>query len=204
MNMKKTLAIGIIALFIGLSFTPVSSAQAQIEEKDTKIPIQISSLTADGRIATQTISLSKTDLSDLLDIMDSLKKPGRNPGDLLDRLKNLFDRDNGLFDDIGLLSKLPGNPIVSIGEGRQLLSRYHGRVQLKKLVSIWNYPGDIGATMIWGDGLTSMPTQVLLQKQIGIMVGFVGVYMYIPPLLEDMNSKTFFMGSAMFAWGVSA
>jgi len=204
MNMKKTLAIGIIALFIGLSFTPVSSAQAQIEEKDTKIPIQISSLTADGRIGTQTISLSKTDLSDLIDIMDSLKKPGRNPGDLLDRLKNLFDRDNGLFDDIGLLSKLQGNTIVSIGEGRQLLSRYHGRVQLKKLVSIWNYPGDIGATMIWGDGLTSMPTQVLLQKQIGIMVGFVGVYMYIPPLLEDMNSKTFFMGSAMFAWGVSA
>jgi len=202
--MKKTLAIGIIALFIGLSFTPVSSAQAQIEEKDTKIPIQISSLTADGRIATQTISLSKTDLSDLLDIMGSLKKPGFKPADLLDRLKDLFDRDSGLFDDIGLLSKLPGNPILSIGEGRQLLSRYHGRVQLKKLVSIWNYPGDIGATMIWGDGLTSMPTQVLLQKQIGIMVGFVGLYMYIPPLLEDMNSKTCFIGSALFAWGVSA
>lgn len=202
--MKKTLAIGIIALFIGLSFTPISSAQAQIEEKDREIPIQISSLTTDGRIATQTISLSKTDLSELLDIMGSLKKPGFKPGDLLDRLKDIFDRDKGLFDDIGLLSKLPGNPIVSIGEGRQILSRYHGRAQLKKLVSMWNYPGDIGATMIWGNGLTSMPTQVLLQKQIGIMVGFVGLYMYIPPLLEDMNSKTFFMGTAMFAWGLSA
>ena len=204
MNMKKTLAIGIIALFIGLSFTPISSAQAQIEEKDREIPIQISSLTADGRIATQTISLSKTDLSELLDIMDSLKKPGFKPGDLLDRLKDIFDRDKGLFDNIGLLSKLPGNPIVSIGEGRQILSRYHGRVQLKKLVSMWNYPGDIGATVIWGNGLTSVPTQVLLQKQIGLMVGFVGLYMYIPPLLEDMNSKTFFMGTAMFAWGLSA
>ncbi len=204
MNMKKTLAIGIIALFIGLSFTPISSAQAQIEEKDREIPIQISSLTADGRIATQTISLSKTDLSELLDIMGSLKKPGFKPGDLLDRLKDIFDRDKGLFDNIGLLSKLPGNPIVSIGEGRQILSRYHGRVQLKKLVSMWNYPGDIGATVIWGNGLTSVPTQVLLQKQIGLMVGFVGLYMYIPPLLEDMNSKTFFMGTAMFAWGLSA
>lgn len=200
--MKKTLAIGIIALFIGLSFTPLGSAQAQIEEKDTEIPIQIGSLTADGRITTQTISLSKADLSELLDIMGSLKKPG----DLLDRLKDLFNQDQGLFDklDIGLLSNLPGNPIVSIGEGRQLLSRYHGRVQLKKLVSMWNYPGDIGATVIWGNGLTSVPTQVLLQKQIGIMVGFVGLYMYIPPLLEDMNSKTFFMGTAMFAWGLSA
>lgn len=206
MNMKKTLAIGIIALFIGLSFTPLGSAQAQIEEKDTEIPIQIGSLTADGRIATQTISLSKADLSELLDIMGSLRKPGFRPGDLLDRLKDLFDRDQGLFDklDIGLFSKLPGNPIVSIGEGRELLSRYHGRVQLKKLVSMWNYPGDIGATVIWGNGLTSVPTQVLLQKQIGFMVGFVGLYMYIPPLLEDMNSKTFFMGTAMFAWGLSA
>ena len=136
--------------------------------------------------------------------MGSLKKPGFKPTDLLDRLKDLFDGDNGLFDDIGLLSKLPGSPILSIGEGRQLLSRYHGRVQLKKLVSVWNYPGDIGATMIWGDGLTSMPTQVLIQKQIGIMVGFVGLYMYIPPLLEDMNSKTCFIGSALFAWGISA
>ena len=200
--MKKTLAIGVIALFIGLSFTPISSAQ--IEEKDAMIPVQIRSLTADGRIGTQVLSLSKSEASSLVGLMESLRKSNQRSGDLVERIRDLFDRDKGLFDDIGLLSNLPGNPIVSIGEGRELFSRYHGRVQLKKLVSMWNYPGNNGATIIWGDGLTSPPTQVLLQKQIGIMIGFVGLYIYVPPLLEDMNSKTCFIGSALFAWGISA
>lgn len=202
MTMKKALAIGIIALFIGLSFTPMNSAA--IEEKETKIPITIRSISTDGQLGSRIISLSKSDVNALVDLMDSLKKPNRRSGDLMDRFRDLFDRNDKLFDDFGLLSKLPGNPIVSIGEGRELLSRYHGRVQLKKFISMWNYPGDAGATVIWGNGLTSAPTQILLQKQIGLMIGFVGLYIYIPPLLENMNSKTCFVGSALFAWGLSA
>jgi hypothetical protein len=201
MTMKKTLAIGIIALFIGLSFTPINGAA--IEEKEATIPIKINSISADGQIGTQTISLSRAEVLSLIDLLDSLKKPGHRDN-ILDRLRDLFNRDKGLFNDIGLISKLPGKPIISIGEGRELLSRYHGRVQLKKLVSIWNYPGNMGATVIWGDGLTSAPTQILLQKQIGIMIGFVGLYVYVPPILENMNSKTMFVGSALFAWGLSA
>lgn len=200
--MKKALAIGIIALFIGLSFTPVNSAA--IEEKESRIPIQISSISANGILGTQTISLSESEILSLIDLVDSMNKPGRRPGDLWDKIRDLFNLDDGPLGDLGLLSKLPGNPIVSIGEGRELLSRYHGRVQFKKLISIWNYPGNNGATIIWGDGLTKVPTQILLQKQMGIMVGFVGVYVYIPPIFENMNSKTCFIGSALFAWGLSA
>lgn len=200
--MKKALAIGIIALFIGLSFTPMTSAT--IEEKENKIPIQISSLAANGGLETKIISLSRSEALSLADLMDSLKRTNKRPTDLVDRIKDIFDKDDGLLDNVGLLSKLPGNPILSIGEGRELISRYHGRVQLKKFVSMWNYPGDAGATVIWGNGLTAPPTQILLQKQIGIMIGFVGLYVYIPPLLENMNSKTCFVGSAMFAWGISA
>ena len=205
MNMKKTLAIGIIALFIGLTVSPVNSAP--VDEKETMIPIQINAMAADGTIGTHTLSLSKSEVLSLIDLMDSMKKPGkpgRNLDDIIDRIKDFFDRDDGLLNDMGLLSKLPGHPIVSIGEGRELLARYHGRVQLKKLVSIWNYPDNAGATVIWGNGITAQPTQILLQKQIGIMVGFVGVYMYIPPIFENMNSKTCFIGSALFAWGLSA
>ncbi len=202
MTMKKALAIGIIALFIGLSFTPMNSAA--IEEKETMIPVTIRSISADGKLGSRIISLSKSDVNSLVDLMDSLRSTNRRSTDLVNRIRDLFNRDDKLFDNFGLMSKLPGNPIVSIGEGRELLSRYHGRVQLKKLVSVWNYPGDNGATVIWGNGLTSAPTQVLLQKQIGIMIGFVGLYIYIPPLLENMNSKTCFVGSALFAWGISA
>lgn len=201
--MKKTLVIGVIALFIGLSFSPVSSVPT--EEKETMIPVQIGSLAADGSLGLQTISLSKMELATLLEFMESFKRPGQRIDDLLERIQSLFGRDktNGLL-NIELLGKLPGNPIVSYGEGRQLLTRYHGQFQFKKLISTWHYPNNAGATIIWGDGMLSSPTQVLLQRQIGIMIGFVGLYVYIPPITaENINSKTLVVGSAMFARGIS-
>jgi len=205
MSTKKSIAIGIIALFIGLSFTPMNSAN-KAELKPTTIPVEVGMVTDNGRFGTQTIMVTQDELSSLIDLMDELRTL-KNRDSLLDRIRDFFDNYNkrGLerFFDMDLLNVLPGDPIFSIGQGRELLARYHGRIQLKKLVSIWNYPSGFGTTVIWGDGLAAQPTQVLLQRQIGIMIGFVGLYVYIPPLLEDMPSRTCFIGSSMFAWGIS-
>lgn len=203
MTIRKSIAIGIIALFIGLSFTPVSSAN-MTEPEETTIPIEVGMVTDNGRFGTQTLSLTTNELNSLIDLMDELKTL-KNRDSLLERLLDLFDNKKGLdrIFDMDLINILPGDPIFSIGQGRELLTRYHGRVQIKKLVSMWNYPSGFGTTVIWGDGLTSAPTQVLLQRQIGIMIGFVGLYIYIPPLLENMPSRTCFVGSSMFAWGIS-
>ena len=202
MTIKKSIAIGIIALFIGLSFTPVSSAS--MTEPETTIPIEVGLVTDNGRFGTQTLSLTKEELTSLISIMDELKTL-KNRDSLLERLLDLFDNKKGLerIFDTDFLDVLPGNPIFSIGQGRELLARYHGRVQIKKLVSMWNYPSGFGTTVIWGNGLASAPTQVLLQRQIGFMIGFVGLYIYIPPLLENMQSRTCFVGSSVFAWGIS-
>ena len=202
MTIKKSIAIGIIALFIGLSFTPVSSAS--MTELETTIPIEVGLVTDNGRFGTQTLSLTKEELTSLISIMDELKTL-KNRDSLLERLLDLFDNKKGLerIFDTDFLDVLPGNPIFSIGQGRELLARYHGRVQIKKLVSMWNYPSGFGTTVIWGNGLASAPTQVLLQRQIGFMIGFVGLYIYIPPLLENMQSRTCFVGSSVFAWGIS-
>ena len=205
MSTKKSIAIGIIALFIGLSFTPMSSAN-RAELKPTTIPVEVGMVTDNGRFGTQTVMVTQDELSSLIDLMDELRTL-KNRDSLLDRIRDFFDNYNKrglerLF-DMDLLNVLPGDPIFSIGQGRELLARYHGRIQLKKLVSIWNYPSGFGTTVIWGDGLAAQPTQVLLQRQIGIMIGFVGLYLYIPPLLEDMPSRTCFIGSSMFAWGIS-
>lgn len=203
MTIKKTLVIGIIALFIGMSFSPVSSVAT--EEKETMIPVQIGSLFMDGTLGAQTILLSRAELATLQEFMESFKRPGQRPDVLINFLRSLIgrDRSSGLL-DLGILSKLPGNPIVSFGEGRQYLTRYHGQFQFKKLITAWHYPNNAGATIIWGDGLLSPPTQVLLQRQIGIMIGFVGIYLYIPPIsAENVNSRTLFVGSAMYARGLS-
>jgi hypothetical protein len=204
MTMKKSIAIGIIALFIGLIFTPMGGANESIPEAD--IPIQIGVINEQGVGETQTLSLSFEDAQGLVEALDWLNK-GKNTQSAIDRIRSLFDGYNkrgvnNLFDD-KILDILPGNPIVSIGSGREILTRYHGRLQIKKLFSIWNYPNGFGTTIIWGDGLTAPPTQILLKNQIGFMIGFVGLYMYIPAIFENMPSKTCFIGSTLFAWGIA-
>ena len=68
---------------------------------------------------------------------------------------------------------------------------------------MWTYPGGFGTTVIWGDGLAMPPTQILLKRQLGFMVGFVGIYLHIPPFIKGMSSRTCFFGTTLFAYGVS-
>ena len=202
--MKKSIAIGIIALFIGLIFSPMGGATESKPEAD--IPIQIGLINEHGVDETLTLSLSREETAGLVDALDWLHK-GINTEKAMDRIQSVlkaYNRRglNNLFDN-KIIDILPGNPIVSIGSGREILARYHGRLQIKKFFSIWNYPNGFGTTVIWGNGLTAPPTQILLKSQIGLMIGFAGLYMYIPPVFENMPSKTCFIGSALFAWGIA-
>ena len=200
MNPKKITAIGITVLFLALVVVP---AQGAIVKKGQEFPIELSMVNADGSIGSKIISLTKDEIVDLSDIFDRF---AYDYDGLLDALKKFFRRcghDNDCNDliDKGILSILPGCPIISVGEGRQLLSRYHGRVQFKKLISTWSYP-DNGFTMVIGNNLS--PKQILFQRQMGIMVGFVGLYIYIPKVLDHQKAGiTCFAGSALFAWGTS-
>lgn len=204
MKIKKHIAIGIIALFIGISISPVMSASS--EPQKSMIPIQLMVQRGDGSLGETSISLEAKDVQDFLEFLDELTTMNKRDG-ILERIQDFFKYRNakGLQDlfDFDVLGKLPGDPIVSIGENRDHLTRYHGRIQFKKIFSAWHYPDGLATTIIWGNGLTSQPTQILLKRQLGFMVGFVGVYLYIPPLLEGMNGKTCAIGSSMFAWGIS-
>jgi hypothetical protein len=204
MILRKSIAIGIIALFIGMVFTPISGAT--VKETETMIPVEFTVLNADGSIGTTVMDISQTMLEELIDIVENLKD-GNDEDLILEKLSTLFSsrQAKGLEGVINLdfLDNLPGSPILSYGKGRSLFSRYHGRVMVKRLANIWNYQSNLGATVIWGDGFTSAPTQILIKRQIGFMVGFVGLYMYIPPFVKGMQSSTFFMGSTMFAYGIS-
>jgi len=202
MNLKKWTAIGIIALFFGLMVVPVNGVT--VEKTERKIPIELSMVNADGSIGSQIISLTQQQVEELSDLIDSIRND-YNRNSILDKIKDFFKRNNyprldNLL-DMAFLDLLPGTPVFSIGEGRELLTKYHGRIQAKKLVSAWHYP-EWGFTMIWRTH-TAMPNQILLKRQMGLMVGFVGLYLYIPPLIDYMPSKTCFVGSALFAWGIS-
>jgi len=201
MNPKKITAIGITALFLGLMVIPVQGA---IIKEDVKIfPIELSFFKADGSIGSKIISLNSEEITELSTIIEQFSYKNDHNG-LMNALRIFFKKCGkgegmDLFDN-GIIDVLPGCPIISIGEGRQL-SRYHGRVQFKKLVSTWSYP-DNGFSMIFGNNLS--PKQVLFQRQMGVMIGFVGIYVFIPKVLESQQAGiTCFAGSAWFAWGTS-
>ena len=202
MNPKKIIAIGITALFFALMIIPVQAAT--IEKNQQQYPIELSIMNADGSIGSRLISLTKDQMTELSSIIEQYSYR-QDRESLISTLQSFFKR-SGINDDLNLFKGnifdiLPGCPIFSIGEGRQYLTRYHGRVQFKKLISTWHYP-DNGLTMIIGNNFS--PKQVLFQRQMGIMIGFVGLYLYIPEIFENQNAGiTCFVGSAMFAWGLS-
>ena len=204
MNPKKVIAISITALFLGLIVVPVQGA---IQQENQQFPIQLSTVNNDGSIGTKLISLSRAQAVELSDIIEKFSYRQDRIG-LMDALEKFFRRsgcNDGLMFMKGmkgnLFDILPGCPILSIGEGRQYLTRYHGRVQFKKFISTWHYPDD-GFTMIIGNNLS--PKQILFQRQMGIMIGFVGLYIYIPKVLDHQKAGiTCFAGSALFAWGTS-
>ena len=203
--MKKRISMGIIVLFIGLAITPISSANI-IEKEKTDIPVEILTYQNDGSIITETIRLKQNDIKVIENLHQALQNV-QNEAEMEEKITELLmyynSKELGYLISTEWLENLPGRPIFSFGKSSRFITRYHGRVQLKKLFSAWAYPTGFGTTIIWGNGITSPPTQILLKRQVGFMVGFVGLYIYIPPFVSGMSSRTFFIGSSLFSYGAS-
>jgi len=203
--MKKRIAIGIIALFIGLAISPMNSANI-IEKEETDIHAEISVCQNDGTISKETVKLTKNDIKELDNLLQQMQNT-QNEAEIEEKITEVLmycnSKQIGTLSTTEWLENLPGRPIFSVGKGSKILSRYHGRLQIKKLFSAWAYPTGFGTTIIWGNGITSPPTQILLKRQIGFMIGFVGLYVYIPPFITGMSSRTFFIGSSLLSYGAS-
>ena len=205
MNIKtKSISIGIIAIFIGLAFTQMGSASI-IENKETKLPVEMSFYDNNGAKITEIIQLSINEINKIENFINELQSI-QNEKEFEEKIEEFitFIGRTGInFLDLDWLDNLPGKPIFSFGKGPKFLTRYHGRIQAKKLISMWTYPSGFGTTVIWGDGLAAAPTQILLRRQMGVMAGFVGLYLYMPPLRSGMTGRTCFFGTTLFAWGIS-
>jgi len=200
MKLKKSIAIGIIALFIGSAMLPMSGTAEARHIRPVTIALML--MGADGFLKPRILTLTHGDLIKLIAFIDSLKLLKDRGMSIKDLFQSLGTGTLSEILNLQWLEKLPGKPIISYGKGRTYITPYHGRLQMKKLVAMWNYP-DIGATIVWGNGLSAKPTKILLNRQIGLMAGFVGIYIYIPPLIEGMPSTTCFIGSAKLAWGAA-
>ena len=192
-------------MFIGLAITPMTSANI-IEKEENDIPIEISVCKNDGTISKEILKLTKNDIKILENLIQEVQTTPSEE-DIEEKITEVLVYCNskkiGQYSTTDWLDNLPGRPIFSVGKSSRFLTRYHGRLQLKKLFSTWAYPTGFGTTIIWGNGLVSPPTQILLKRQIGFMIGFVGLYVYIPPFISGMSSRTFFIGSSLVSYGAS-
>jgi hypothetical protein len=200
----KSITIGIIALFIGLAFIPMGSSSI-IDNEENKLPVEISFYDNNGVKITEIIELSVNEIKTIEELINELQniEDEKQLEDKVEEFIIQLSRTGISYMNLDWLDNLPGNPIFSFGKGPKYLTRYHGRVQVKKVASMWIYPSGFGTTVIWGNGFAMPPTQILLKRQMGLMVGFVGLYLHIPPLIKGMTSRTCFFGSTMFSWGVS-
>lgn len=176
-----------------------------IDNEENKLPVEISFYDNNGVKITEIIKLSVNEIKTIEELINELQniEDEKQLEDKVEEFIIQLSRTGISYMNLDWLDNLPGNPIFSFGKGPKYLTRYHGRVQVKKVASMWIYPNGFGTTVIWGNGFTMPPTQILLKRQMGLMVGFVGLYLHIPPLIKGMNSRTCFFGSTMFSWGVS-
>ena len=140
MILKKSITVGIIILFIGSALLPMSGATEVRSIKPVKIDLFM--MNTDGVFETRTLLLKPMDLAKLITFIDSLKllkSKGVNIKDILGGTGVLGDILN-----LEWLDKLPGKPIISCGQGRTYLTPYHARVQIKKILTTWNYQKGFG------------------------------------------------------------
>lgn len=208
MNLKKYAAIGIIALFLGMIAVPGFGMAVEKEEKE--IPIELSLVNIDGSIDTHRILLTGEQLRELTDLVGSFDE-GCDDGDsILDKILDFLkgcDKDDGCKKGgliKALLKKLPGHTVLSIGADQDFIAQDHcGKMKMKKLINVWYYPtDDFSCTMIWEDGLMKMPSQTLMNRQIGVMIGFVGLHIEFPSMIPGLAGTTCTFGKAGLVWGM--
>ena len=211
-NMKKTMIIGVIALFISVSISPmVAATQTQSEET---FAVEYAMINSDGSISEETVLFNAEELSLFQGRLSTLFDLLRSTSDKSTLFNLLFNFMNG--DNYPVLSKivqyLLGSDIlkdrqlvISEGWGYDFNPFKKMSTDFVKPVTFWRY----GQT----SDIIPMPSTTAVLRlnpfemktytggQLGVMFRFRGIYVHIPQQMP-MQSFTFFLGSAKNIFGV--
>ena len=202
---KKIIALGLIIFFIGVSISPlISSSPLQknekiLEEYNGKT-IEII-VTQNDMINTISQELSVEDINKLQNLFtDFYCTTNKNEiGFLLDRILDFF-KERGL--NLNLPNQQSDTFIVSYGKENHLLPSYVPKIKFSDFFHMWQYSTDWSTTVIM-DSVISAPSNILQGRQIGFMLGFQGIYIYIPDWIPGFEDMAFFLGTTTFAWGMA-
>jgi hypothetical protein len=187
---KLFIVIGIILLFIGLSFNPITAKVVKtdlIEEfNDTEeiIPKLMDEMS------------EATSLSHLLEILNTFKKScGNHPiiGIIMMIIREIMD----VMNRINGLRPLKTNAfIMSWGFANKINPFKDNKFQLYRPFTVWSYSGKsnliVNSRTIIID-FCPFSIKMLTGRQIGFMRNFAGIYSHRETTLNQ-RSHTFFMG----------
>ena len=210
-NMKKTMIIGVIALFVSVSMAPLISA-TQLQEEET-YAVEYSMINPDGSISEETVLLDAEELALLQGRLSKLLDLLRSTTDknlLISLLMSFLTGSNHpIFSKIVqyFLSSelLNGRQIVaSQGWGYTLNPFKKTSTDIIKPVTIWKYAASSDTLPIPSTTgvlrLNPLEMKTFGGSQLGVMLRFRGIYVHIPQQMPAM-SYTFFLGTAKYVFG---
>lgn len=199
------MAIWVVLLIFAISIVTVDAGETQkINENEKSISVEIGSIASDGTISAETLEFTEEEIVELQNTMSLIMGEIENIKDL-SSLKELIERflgdDNpmsGKLLQIFTGLKLVKNRafVISLGQGRDLSPLKKISFKIRKKIGIWHYNSNgmfNGRTIIVQPFKLKMKT--LRGSQVGIMTGFVGVYLSFSKGFLG-KSYTFFMGTA--------
>ena len=202
---RKIIAIYLILLLVAI---PEGFAQAsvtsQTNQNNETTLVEITTLTDEGTLTTETISLSESELTEIQNNLATLFEEFPSTG-IFDNIKNIINNmikgNHPLLSSISkifLRSRLSHSRALVISQGFSYNFNpfRQNRFKIKKPFTFWFYStGKLikSKTLIFRP--LALQFQTLNGRQLGIMVKFTGVYInIIRPYPEQ--SYTFFAGTA--------
>jgi len=214
-NIKKTITIALITLFIGLAISPMINGipESKIEKnqiKNISLPVDIAYCLPNEITTKETHDLFIEDikiLEDLIITLNSITSTNKI-ADLIDTLMSLF-KNNGQIFNLLTPNILTSSIILSIGNEKHFLIKYLPKIKTNELFHIWHYTNEWSTTLILFKQLSQSPIKILHGRQIGFMFGFRGIYIYvpkayvnIPDIIPESEEICIFLGTTIFAGGI--
>ena len=213
---RKMIVMGVMALFVGLSISPVNALEFPEDEmQDEVVNIEYALVDLDGTVTIEKFILSEQEFKEL-EVMLS---------EFMEKIQSATDRN----DVINIINTFFGNKhpvlsfilkplniykmfrnrafVVSQGWSYKLNPFKDNSVEMYKPFNCWYYSDQskfemLSRTFILRHGrLLDMDIECLRGMQIGMMTRFRGIYIYVarPP---PEKSYTFFMGTAHHIMGL--
>ncbi len=222
----KFIAIAIVALFLGMV---LNSANAQVLEskssenndiefntktEENTVEIEIGNINDDGTIETEVFTLSESEFEELQSVLSKISEEIEYATDI-EQVKCILHGFLWKFDSpiiylihviIWKVLDLIDGPysrdfVISHGWGYKFRPFRHSEFDICRPLTIWHYGSrSILASRSIILRLFPFEMKVLKNSQLGMMLYFKGIYLYVARQIPQM-SYTFFMGIARHACG---